>query len=648
MKKLFTRKPKTSKVPKRGKSWLKLNMSIRTKLISGFVVIIALLIAISTLSYFGFNSLSASIQAQQYTALVNSYWNTLHSTMSKEADAYTLYFATKNQSDLGTAKTLTSQIENTASMLKVTDNAENIAALDSILTNHKAWLDMISNLSTAVDSGSDITDLKKECNFKSMILLGQVRSQLTTSQGVADSAVKASQSSVNLYTLILLVVSGIAIIIAALFAFLLSRSISRGINRVNRALKKMAGGDLTEKVEITSNDEIGAMIQSYNEMQDYLNKLVAQLKSSSSQLSAASAQLASAANQSSQSTQQVANSSQQMAKGAQEQSINAQDTSKSIERLTEIITQLSKGAQEQSACVQQAVSSITNVSETISRVAANADLAAKGSKQATGSATIGAEISQKTLSGMDKIKNSTAKVAQKIEELGTRSSEIGKIVAVIDDIAAQTNLLALNAAIEAARAGDQGRGFAVVSDEVRKLAERTATATKEIAELISAVQKGVNETIKLTAGNTEAVSEGYNMAVQAGESLAQILKASNDVNTQIYEISAKAQQVNIATNELVKVIDNVGNISEQNTSATKQMADRASEVSHSIETVAGIAEENSAATEEVSASAEEMSAQVEEIVASSQTLKDMSSVLEQSVAIFKVNEEKAENSGPRA
>jgi methyl-accepting chemotaxis protein len=648
VKKLFTRKNKTKADSKRRKSWFKLNMSIRTKLISGFVVIIALLIATSALSYFGFNSLSTSIQAQQYTSLINSYWSTLHSTMSKEADAYTLYLATKNQSDLGTAKTLTSQIDSTVSMLKIADNAENVAALESILAGHQAWLEMINSLQSAVDSGQDYTDLKKECNFKSLVLLGQVRTQLTTSQGVADAAVKESESSVKLYTLILLIVSGAAIIIAALFAFFLSRSISRGINQVNRALKKMAGGDLTEKVDVISNDEIGAMVKSYNEMQGYLNKLVAQLKSSSSQLSAASAQLAAAANQSSQSTQQVANSSQQMAKGAQEQSINAQGTSKSIEKLNEIINQLSRGAQEQSACVQQAVSSITSVSETISRVATSADLAAKGSKQAADSAIIGAEKSKKTLSGMDKIKTSTSKVAQKIEELGTRSSEIGKIVAVIDDIAAQTNLLALNAAIEAARAGDQGRGFAVVSDEVRKLAERTAAATKEIADLISSVQKGVNETIKLTAGNTEAVLEGYTMAVQAGESLEQILKASNDVNTRIDEISAKAQQVNVAANDLVKVIDNVGNISEQNSTATKQMTASAGEVSKSIETVAGIAEENSAATEEVSASAEEMSAQVEEIVASSQTLKDMASILEQSITIFKVDEEKTEDSAPAA
>jgi methyl-accepting chemotaxis protein len=272
-------------------------------------------------------------------------------------------------------------------------------------------------------------------------------------------------------------------------------------------------------------------------------------------------------------------------------------------------------------------------------VTQNANAAAQSSKKATENANIVAQKAKLNLTGIEKIKTATSETARKIDELGARSVEIGKIVAVIDDIAAQTNLLALNAAIEAARAGEQGRGFAVVSDEVRKLAERTATATKEIADLIRNVQNGVNDANQMMNAGSKAVTDGYELAVDTGKSLEQILKASADVDAQIEQISLRTQQINQVTNELVKVIDGVGSVTEESTAATEEMAANASQVSKSVETVAGIAEENSAATEEVSASAQEMSAQIEEILASAQTLKDMAASLEHSMSGYKIKQE---------
>lgn len=414
--------------------------------------------------------------------------------------------------------------------------------------------------------------------------------------------------------------------------------ISKRFRRVSNMLSKIAAGDLTETLNAKRNDELGTIGRFIVQIQQNWSVIVSEVQQAAGQLKQSSDQLAIAAKQSSDATQQVATSSQQMAKGAQEQSNNAQETTQSANQLSEVIGQLAKGAREQSSGVQKAVSSITEVSKTMSEVAKNANQAAQAAKQATASATAGADKTHQTLAGIQKIQTASESTSKKIAELGTRSAEIGKIVAVIDDIAAQTNLLALNAAIEAARAGEQGRGFAVVSDEVRKLAERSATATKEIAELITGIQQGIDEATKNMAGGCAAVAEGCELAKQAGEALKQILKANSEVNDQVAQISVKTQQVNTATTDLVKVIDNVGNITEENTSATEQMSSNAIQVSKSAETVAGIAEENSAATEEVSASAEEMSAQVEEIVASSQTVKEMAEVLEKSISEFKINE----------
>jgi methyl-accepting chemotaxis protein len=509
-------------------------------------------------------------------------------------------------------------------------------------TNWEIFTQEVDKIMAAVDAGQQDTALGMIAEGGSLsnamtTAVNQV-TKLKASEAEEVESVRIENQNTFSNTLILiLAIAAAAVILAIIVISILVKGIVGPINKVKNALQKMALSDLTMRVDIKSQDEVGVMARAYNETQTYLNTLVGQLKESAAQLSSASDQLAVAAKQSSDSTQQVATSSQQMAKGAQEQSTNAQETAKSIAQLSEVINHMASGASEQAAGVQKAVISITGVANTMSQVASNAGQAAQGAKLAAESARSGAEKSKQTLSGVEKISSAAAEVAKKIDQLGAKSTEIGKIVAVIDDIAAQTNLLALNAAIEAARAGDQGRGFAVVSDEVRKLAERTATATKEIAELISSVQQGVNEANQVMAAGSIAVADGYDKAVQAGQSLDQILKTVSDVNSQVEQISTRSQQVNSATNDLVKIMDGVGKVTEQNSAATEQMSASATQVNKAIETVAGIAEENSAATEQVSASAQEMSAQVQEIVASAQTLKDMASTLEQSVAMFKVN-----------
>jgi methyl-accepting chemotaxis protein len=452
---------------------------------------------------------------------------------------------------------------------------------------------------------------------------------------ISSLAINQMEANQKSATYLILGLSVLTLVWGISIAVLTTRGITKPVNRIKVGLKKIADGDLTYNVNVKSKDEIGEIARSYDEMQKYLNRLVAKIKDNAVHLTSASDQLSTAARQTVQATEQVAISSQQMAKGAQEQANNAQETAKSIEQLSGAINQLSQGAGEQLSSVRKATYSITEVSQTLSQVAGNASQATEGTRQAADVARSGAEKAKLTLSGMDKIKTTSSEVAKEIEQLGARSSEIGKIVAVIDDIAAQTNLLALNAAIEAARAGDQGRGFAVVSDEVRKLAERTSAATKEIADLIASIQNGIEEANRAMAGGSTAVSEGYGLVVESGQALEQILKASINANTLVEQISAKAQQVNASTNELVKVIDSVGSVTEQNTTATEQMTSSAGQVSKAVETVAGIAEENSAATEEVSASAQEMNAQANDIASSSQALKELAASLEKSVDMFK-------------
>jgi methyl-accepting chemotaxis protein len=239
---------------------------------------------------------------------------------------------------------------------------------------------------------------------------------------------------------------------------------------------------------------------------------------------------------------------------------------------------------------------------------------------------------------MHSIKDRVGQSAEKVQEMGHRSLEIGAIVETIDEIASQTNLLALNAAIEAARAGDQGKGFAVVADEVRKLAERSSTATREIGSLIHGIQVTVAEAVSAMNGGAQEVEKGVVCANQSGEALDSILSAVELLNSQVKEIAGAAQEIDDASNEMVGAMNTVSVVVQENINATQSMLQSSAVVSQSIEAFASVSEENSAAVEEVSASTEEMNAQVDDMSASAGSLAQLAQKLKESVSRFKMGE----------
>jgi methyl-accepting chemotaxis protein len=190
------------------------------------------------------------------------------------------------------------------------------------------------------------------------------------------------------------------------------------------------------------------------------------------------------------------------------------------------------------------------MSSTSADISQNCQGAAVGAQRASHTAQIGAQVVEKTVTVMGQIASRVHETARTVESLGARSDQIGAIIGTIEDIADQTNLLALNAAIEAARAGEQGRGFAVVADEVRALAERTTRATKEIGEMIKAIQRETRGAVAAMEQGVQQVEEGTVEAAKSGDALRDILEQINDVGMQISQIATAVEEQTATTGDI--------------------------------------------------------------------------------------------------
>ena len=353
---------------------------------------------------------------------------------------------------------------------------------------------------------------------------------------------------------------------------------------------------------INSTVAAGIPVATFNSEPSSLRGLIGILAERTEHLMTVSGKLTESARSSGDATKQIAATIQQVAQGISEQSTGITQTSTSVDQMNRAIDGVARGAQAQAAAISQASEVTSHISIAIEQVTNNAQAVTHDSAEAASLSRNGAKTVKETIAGMETIRSKVGLSASKVEEMGTRSEEIGAILETIEDIASQTNLLALNAAIEAARAGEQGKGFAVVADEVRKLAERSSMATKEIAKLIKGIQNTVNEAVGAMRDSASEVEAGVARANSAGIVLDNILVAAESVYKQAEEAGNAAAKVSAAAAELVQSVDSVSAVIEENTAATEQMAANSSELTRSIENIASVSEESSAAIEEVSAS----------------------------------------------
>ena len=306
--------------------------------------------------------------------------------------------------------------------------------------------------------------------------------------------------------------------------------LSKSIDKILIEMNRFAEGDLTVDIRSDKDDEIGKLY-------DGFNKAIQNIKEMMLQVSEAVGATASASTQ-------ISSSSEEMAAGAQEQSSQTTEVASAVEQMTKTILETTR----------------------------NATTAAQKSKEAGNIAFEGGKVVEETVAGMNRIADVVKQSANIVRELGKSSDQIGEIIQVIDDIADQTNLLALNAAIEAARAGEQGRGFAVVADEVRKLAERTTNATKEIADMIKKIQKDTGGAVESIEMGTKEVEKGKELANKAGESLKLIINGTNEVVDVVTQVAVASEEQSATSEQISKNIEAISSVTHESANGVQQIA----------------------------------------------------------------------------
>lgn len=412
-------------------------------------------------------------------------------------------------------------------------------------------------------------------------------------------------------------------IFAALF---LARIIAKPIRDLSEAAEKVGAGDLSQTVTVHARDEIGKLGYAFNKMVDNIRGLLSNVEQGRKESEELAHKAQIFANQSIEQKQYLADSVQtilrsveRLAAGDLTQAVHSdkqddirrlfdgyndairnirqmlgqvieavEETARSSGEIYMTTEQTMNDIREQSTQTRNVAASMEEMTITIGENTRQASIAAHQAAQASDDASRSGNVIQGMIRNVGEVANVVRESAIRIEALGQSSEQIGEIVQVIEEIADQTNLLALNAAIEAARAGEQGRGFAVVADEVRKLAERTQKATKEISLMIKSIQTNTGEVVTTMNKGTKLVEESGTLAGQTSEALNEIISKTNQVADIVSQLASASEEQSATSNDVAHSIESISNAAERSAKAAADIAQTSANLSFLTQNLQGL------------------------------------------------------------
>jgi methyl-accepting chemotaxis protein len=379
-------------------------------------------------------------------------------------------------------------------------------------------------------------------------LLAKGKELLHEVEALADASNASAQDIAHKMKLTVNSLAGIILLIIAILLYSIFNAITRPLRELQDLAEGLHYGNLNVKIAVSKKDEFGILGNHFNNAIEKLNDMMKNVKN-----------------------------------------VVAVTISNS-EKLDKSASKIASNSKEQSNKTTNTAASMEELSSSFIDVAKNTAAAAQSSKDASKLAIEGGQVVSETIEGMNDIASAVNDSAQTIEDLGVRSEQIGEIIKVIDDIASQTNLLALNAAIEAARAGEQGRGFAVVADEVRKLAERTTSATNEIGDTIKSIQSDTHRAVESMHGGRKKAESGVELANKAGDALQRIVESVQNVTDMAQQVAVAAEEQSVTGEDVSLNIESISVLTQQtseqalnSSNATSEMSALVREILHLVE-----------------------------------------------------------------
>jgi methyl-accepting chemotaxis protein len=485
------------------------------------------------------------------------------------------------------------------------------------------------------------------------------------------TAENAEISKLVAFATVLAVGTGfVALTLGFAIAMLFSRSLSRSVGGTTLAmsnivsediaaltliLKRLAAGDLTGRfassrapLKVSGTDEIGALTKTYNALAaalgemateytaatDNLRDLISGVAMTSKSLAAASDEASAAAKESTTAVAQIAQSVELVSSGAQNQASQIADTATAIEELSRTAEQIADVATHQAESIALTTAALRKLDNGIGALSSQGATLTKAAREASSEAISSNAAVSETASTITQLKTVSTTAASAMASLEERSSQVEEIVDTIEDIADQTNLLALNAAIEAARAGEHGRGFAVVADEVRKLAERSSTATKEISKILSAIKRETIAAAHAMRTSSDSMDSGIAVSQRAARSLESVSRTIATTSSVAESLAGQAREMQDAS---MRVTENMASASaavEENAAAAAEMRSTTDHVTNAMVPVAATASQNAATAQEAALSTRQLAIGIAEIDSTARALRDQAEQLEGLVARF--------------